>query len=289
MLRQDTTFWLGPENATKACLLIHGFMGGPAEMREAGTFLAQQGIRVYGMRVAGHSGNPEDLLPVNRQHWITSAEEGFAQIAHYPQVFVAGLSMGGILSLLLAIRHPEKIVGVIALSTPTHFTANWQTRIVPLARFFIKWHYPLAKLDLQDPQSQFMILQEARLRGINTKIDFADQRTIINLKREVRIPVPALAELFQLTHICRQQLRSLRTPLLIIHSRKDTIVNPACATELAQRTPHASPKRTYWLERSDHVITTGPERQIVFQQMQTFIDHIALHIDENTAPTQCEP
>lgn len=117
----NSSFWLGPENASRACLLIHGFYGTSTEMLGLGKALAVHGVRTHGIALAGHSGNPDDMLASGRKHWIASAEDGLAQLSHYPQVFVAGLSMGGVISLLLASRYPQRIAGVIALSTPTRF------------------------------------------------------------------------------------------------------------------------------------------------------------------------
>src|SRR5258708_17843389 len=135
----NSPFLIGPEDADTACLVIHGFSGTPAEMRSFSEALAVRGIRVYGMLVAGHSGNPDDLISSGYKEWLASVEEGLIRLAHYPHVFVAGLSMGGVLSLLLAMRHPKRIAGIITMSTPTRFTGGWQIKIVPMARYFVKW------------------------------------------------------------------------------------------------------------------------------------------------------
>ncbi len=275
MEQQNPSFLLGPEDAQRACLLVHGFSGTPTEMLGLGEALAAQGIRVYGMTLAGHNASPEALLQNGRKQWLTSVETGLAQLARYPQVFVAGLSMGGILSLLLAIRYPKSISGVIALSTPTRFTGGWQIRAVPLARYFITWFYPLQNLDFNDPKVQAEVLQQAQLRDPNATIDFSDAQAVAAIKQMVRIPIPAIAELFRLTDQCRRQLGKLRSPLLIIQSKRDQTVNPDCAFELYRLTEAASPKSLFWLTRSDHVITTGPEREEVYQYSIDFINSLS--------------
>ena len=269
--RYGESFLLGPEDAKIACLLIHGFSGSSMEMRGLGEFLATHGVRAYGMTVAGHSGELDEMIRAGRRQWLASAEEGLAQLAKYQQVFVVGLSMGGVLALRLAMQHPTKITGVIAMSTPTRFGDNWQTRIVPIARYFIKWFYPLEKLDFNDPKVQANILKEARMRDPNVVLDFSDAQTVATLKQMVRIPIPALAELFAMTNQTRRKLGSVRSPLLIIHSKRDQIVNPLCADELYRLTTAASPKTLYWLQQSDHVITTGIEHEQVYQLAWNFI------------------
>jgi carboxylesterase len=270
-LNPNAPFIIGPEDADRACLLIHGFSGTPAEMRGLGEALADQGIRVQGIVLAGHGDDAEQLVSTGRKHWFTSAEAGLAQLVHYPQVFVVGLSMGGVLSLSLAARYPERIAGVATLSTPTRFSGGWQTRVLPLARHFVKWFYPLRTLDLNNHKLQEEVLKQARLRDPNVIIDFADPHMVAHIKQMIRLPVPALDELMQLTNENRRKLGLVRCPLLIIHSRRDQTVNPACAEELFHLATAASPKSLHWLEESDHVITIGGEREEVFQLVGGFI------------------
>ena len=267
-------FLLGPEDADTACLLIHGFSGSPPEMREMGDVLAAHGIRVYGVLLAGHGGDPADLVHAGRRQWMASAEAGLRQLEQYPSVFVAGLSMGGVLSLLLAEHHPKRIKGVITLSTPTRFTGGWQVRALPLARHFIQWFYPLKMMNFNNPRVQEEVLRQARLRDPDTTIDFTDAQVVNAIKETVRLPVPALDELVRMTNMERRGLEKVRSPLLIIQSKHDQSVNPACAEELYQRTVHASPKELHWLEQSDHAITTGPEREKVFALSLAFIQSV---------------
>jgi carboxylesterase len=284
MQQQNTSFLLGPEETSRACLLIHGFSGTSAEMLDLGKALATQGIRVYGIALAGHTDNPDDMLQYGQRHWIASAEEGLTYLARYPHIFVAGLSMGGVLSLLLAIRHPHMITGVIALSTPTRFRGSWQIHAVPLARYFMKWYYPLKNLDFDDPKVQFLVLQQAHLRNLSTKIDFRDKHMVSTIKQMVRIPIPAIAELFRLTNSVRQQLDKVQAPLLIIQSRGDSTIDRRCADELYALTRRAHPKSVHWLTRSNHVITTGPERAEVIQHVIQFIHQTTVSVSK-TAQT----
>jgi carboxylesterase len=264
-------FWLGPTDADTACLLIHGFSGNPAEMRTLGDYLAQQGMRVYAMLVTGHSGNPDELLRAGRRQWLASAEDALAKLTHYRHIFVIGLSMGGVLALRLGIQHPQQITGVVALSTPTRFRGSWQVRLVPLARYFVGWFYPLAKLDFNNSKVQAEVLKQARQRDPTISIDFNDPQTVAHLKQMVRIPVPAIAELFALTNQTRRLLPQLYKPLLIIHSKHDQTVDPSCASELARLAIHASPRTLHWLEHSGHVITTDIEHELVYQWIKDFI------------------
>jgi carboxylesterase len=267
----NTPFTLGPLEADTACLLIHGFSGNPAELRGLGEALAVQGVRVSAILLPGHTGNPEELIGTSRKEWLACAEEGLAQLAAYPRVFLAGLSMGGVLSLLLAAHHPTRISGTIVMSTPTRFAGGWQIKVLPLARHVVKWFYPLSILDFNDPRVQARILQQARLRDPAISIDFSDHSVVARLKRMIRIPLAAIDELVRLTNAQRSQLKDVRSPVLIIQSKSDQTVNPACAEELYRLATNSESRALHWLEVSDHVITVGPEKEEVFQLVGSFI------------------
>ena len=277
MIRQaiSSPLFLGPKDTDRACLLIHGFMGTPLEMQGLGEALASHGTRVYNMLVAGHTGNPEELLHTGRKEWIASVEEGLGQLANYTYVFVAGLSMGGALALVLASRHPGRIAGVIAMSSLTRLTADgWQRMVLPLlplARHLIKWFYPATSLDFNDPKVQEEALKQAHLRDPHATIDFSDPKEIAYIKENVRVPVSAIDELIHLTKEERRDLGKMRSPLLIIHSKRDMSIKLANAEELYRLATAASPKSLHLLEQSDHVITVGPEREKVYELTIEFI------------------
>src|SRR5215203_899533 len=100
-----------------ACLLIHGFTGTPKEMRWMGEFLNQQGYTCLGVRLVGHATDPEDMIRSNWTDWTASVEDGYHLLRGLTDnVFLMGLSMGGVLALLMSTRLDVK--GVVAMSTP---------------------------------------------------------------------------------------------------------------------------------------------------------------------------
>jgi carboxylesterase len=266
--KQNIPFLLGPEDAEKACLIIHGFSGIAEEMRGLGESLAAQGIRTLGIALAGHSGDPDDLARSTRKDWIASTEAGLAELAQYKEVFVAGLSMGGALALMLAAQHPERIAGVIAMSTPTRFARSW---MINLAHPFIKWFYPYKPLDLLNPKIQKIFLSSRPWQDETVIIDFSDPQVIAEIKA-TRLSISALRELAQLLATSRATFKQVRCPLLVIQSKRDNTVNAASARELIRLATNARPKTLRWLEQSDHVITLGPEREEVFVLSREFID-----------------
>ncbi len=133
------------------CLLIHGGTGSPPEMRGMGEYLAGKGLTVLGVRLAGHGTTPEDLATKSWRDLIASAEEGLSRLqAQCYHVFVAGLSLGGLITLYLAAHHP--IQGAIVMSAPAYIK-DWRLRLLPVLKLFIKWFHSSGELDLTDPEA----------------------------------------------------------------------------------------------------------------------------------------
>src|SRR5690349_18829933 len=108
-------------------LLIHGLTGTPTEMRFVGNGLNRAGFSVLGMQLAGHSGDENDLLATGWRDWYASVVEAATRLrAQVDHLFVAGLSMGAVLALKLAIDRPNDVDG-LGLYGTTFFHDGWAT------------------------------------------------------------------------------------------------------------------------------------------------------------------
>ena len=104
-----------------SALLIHGLTGTPYEMRYLGEQLAARGIRVRGVKLAGHAGTPEELGAASYDNWYESVVKGLEELRQYgePNV-VVGLSMGAVLAARLAADQGESVAG-LAMLAPAFF------------------------------------------------------------------------------------------------------------------------------------------------------------------------
>ncbi len=119
-------------NAKIGCLVTHGFTGAPKEMRWLGEYLNRQGYTVCGIRLNGHATKPEDMIRSHWQDWLLSVEDGYNLLRSCTdQVFLLGLSMGGVLSLTAASRLPVR--GVVAMSTPYQLPDRPTAPILPVS------------------------------------------------------------------------------------------------------------------------------------------------------------
>lgn len=183
------------------CLLVHGFTGAPKEMREMGEYLNQQELSVLGVRLSGHATQPHDLSRVQWQDWLLSVEDGWNLLRGVAnQIFVCGLSMGGILSLIFAARF--QVAGVVAMSTP----------------------YDLPP----DPRLRFIrYLQYLQPRVSKGEPDWQDLAAAQNHVEYPYYPTRSIKELMELLTLLQTSLAQVSVPVLLIHSRNDQGVAPA--------------------------------------------------------------
>jgi esterase/lipase len=119
------------------CLLTHGFTGAPKEMRWMGETLNREyGFTCLGIRLAGHATHPEDMIRSRYTDWMASVEDGYHLLrGTAKKIFLIGLSMGGILSLLMSTKLEVK--GVVAMSTPYKLPDDPRLRYIELIAQFL--------------------------------------------------------------------------------------------------------------------------------------------------------
>jgi esterase/lipase len=116
-----------------ACLLLHGFTGGPYELEPLADHLQRSG-RTCSVPVLPWNGN---LLPkTGRVHWtdwVEAADEQARQMSPAGETFdLIGFSMGGMLAAYLASRYPvRKLVllnAAVIYVSPGHFAREFTER-----------------------------------------------------------------------------------------------------------------------------------------------------------------
>jgi len=102
----------GPAGA----LVVHGFTGSPQSMRGLAEAYAAAGFTVELPRLPGHGTSVEDMATTTWSDWSGAVVDAYRALhARCPRIVVAGLSMGGTLSLWLASQEPT-VAGVVAIN-----------------------------------------------------------------------------------------------------------------------------------------------------------------------------
>ena len=229
-------------------LLVHGFTGAPKEMRSMGEYLAAQGKTVLGVRLPGHATQPADMPRQRWTDWLGAVEDGY-HLLHSAgkQVFIMGLSMGGVLTLVSAARLPVK--GAVAMSTPYVLTEDPRLKVV----------------------EYLAPLMQSMPKGPSDWHDKAMEDVHVSYPE---YPTRSLAEVRDLLQVMRQSLPQVRAPVLLVHSRTDGGVPPENMQRIYDELG-TSDKSMLWLEHSGHVITRDQERQKVFEAALAFVNRLA--------------
>jgi carboxylesterase len=247
----DTGEFFFPGSGVSA-LLVHGLSGTPYEMRYLGEQLAAAGIRVQGVRLAGHCGSPEDLGRTTHLNWYESVVEGFERLRAYgdPNV-VVGLSAGALLAARLAMDQREAVGGVVMLS-PALF--------LPLSK----------RIALQLIQSARGFADRIYVHSPSgSDIHDAAARSIHPGSR--LMPLSAALSLMELSAHVRGRMPELTQPTLVIHARNDHTCPFAKNVEFAMSHAGSANKRAIVLEESFHVITVDSEKQRVARETADFV------------------
>jgi carboxylesterase len=235
------------------CLLVHGFTGAPKEMRWMGEYLAREGFSTLGVRLTGHATRPQDMARSRYTDWIASVEDGYHLLSGAAdRIYLVGLSMGGVLALLMASRLPVK--GLVAMSTPYKLPDDPR---LPYAKY-------LALLKPYLPKNA---------RGLPPDTGWFDKAAWKEHISYPENPLRSITELVLLLDEMRHALPAVRVPALLVHSHDDNYVVKDSMQSI-YRDLGTADKTTLWVEGSGHVIPREPAREQVFRAAAEFIRRV---------------
>ena len=249
---EDTAAFAVGEGPTP-CLLLHGFTGTPWDLRPLADALADRGYRVHVPRLPGHGLVPEDMLPVTATDWVRAAEQALEGLPPGP-VFVGGLSMGGLLSLILAARHPERVKALALMAPAVRFrgplmTFLRATRRVPWLEWVKPWVNKSAT-DISDPD----VLKQAPLIP--------------------RFPSKRLGDLWTLQDLAEAAEPEIVAPTLILVAEHDHVVDPDAGAYLQHRLAAAREVKCVRLQRGFHILPRDVDGPVVLREVAEFFERL---------------
>ena len=189
----------------------------------------------------GHGTTVEDMVHTGWSDWSATAESAYQSLAERcEKVVVAGLSMGGSLTVWLASQHPE-IAGIVCVN-PALRIGDDMVQLVEQMIESGEETIPSIGGDLADPNAHEAAYDATPLRPLLT---FAEGLTAL-----------------------RADLEKVLCPLLLLTSPQDHVVPPADSDELTVGA--AGPVERIALERSYHVATVDYDRDLIRKEAVTF-------------------
>jgi carboxylesterase len=234
------------EGGPHGALVLHGFTGNCGSMRPVAEALHAAGFAIEMPLLPGHGTKVEDLLPTGFDDWYAAAEAALERLqARVDRVVVVGLSMGGALTCVLAVEHPE-LAGIACINAATQVNDEIRSTVE-------------------------LMLSEGNDYIPPVGSDIALEGSTENAYEAT--PVPPLLTMFDAADRFASRLDQITCPTLVLTSRQDHVVPPSDSEFLASKV--AGPVEHVWLENSYHVATIdhdGPEvarRVVEFAQKVT--------------------
>ena len=235
----------------EAAILVHGFTGVAAHFRPLGGHLAAAGYTVSAPLLAGHGTTIEDMATTGAEDWIQSVLTGVdATRVDHDRVHLVGLSMGGLISVIIA--NQTGAATVTTINSPIAF----RNKQIYLARFFhpfrpeVRWP-ETPPPDLDPEVASFSLTYDG-------------------------FPTRASAHLVSISRRAHRAASKVTARSLVIQSLVDETVDPKSGTQLAR----ALRARLVWLEHSRHNALLDRERDVIHGEV---LHHVKGVSDTDTA------
>jgi carboxylesterase len=239
--------WSHVADGPHGALVIHGFTGNPGSMRGLAEAFAAAGFHVEMPLLPGHGTTVDDMLPTRWADWLGAAEAAYqALAARVDKVVVAGLSMGGALTLRLGADHPE-IAGLVCVNPATQPQAP---EVVEMLQGMVDSGtavMPAIGSDIADPDAH------------EAAYDATPLAPLLSLVQDGLAPLGP-------------EYPAMRIPLLLLNSPQDHVVEPAQGDYLAAN--YGGPVERVLLERSYHVATQDFDKDIIFERSVAFAQRV---------------
>lgn len=230
-------------------LLLHGFTATPECMESLAAPLEEAGFLVKAPLLPGHGTHWKDLLQIRWEDWYEAVSESFQELQREADpVCVAGLSLGGLLGLMLASQFPVHRLALLA--TPVFFKGFLSRMILPI----------IARTPLKD-------IYRYQRKWLGAAI--TDPWGKRHFKSYDEMPIASIWEIVRLQKTIRQRLPKITVPTLILHSPHD-ITAPYENMAFLEKQLGSKIIQTVSLERSNHVLTMDYEKNLVAKEVVDF-------------------
>ncbi len=233
-------------SAPLGVLILHGFTGSRATVAPLVPVVEQLGVPWQLPQLRGHWTRYEDLHGVTFNDWLSDARSALGLLRREAErVVVVGLSMGGAVTLNLALERHPAIDSIVTL--------------VPAIRFVNR----LAGLAP-------VISRVKKVWEAGSTDGFADQSLAHLSENYKAFPARTFASYYTAARRIEAQLPQITTPALIIGAPNDRVIPPATAQMVYDRI-RSPEKELVWFARSGHEMLLDCEAAAVAERVGAFI------------------
>lgn len=230
-----------------ACLLIHGYTGGPYEIEPLSNFLkTETNWHIEVPTLPGH-GRKLALENVSHKKWISAAEDSLKQLLDkYDQVYLIGFSMGGMIASYLAAKY--KVDKLVLLASARKYLSFKQI---------------------------VLDIRQVCLDGLRGNIK--KNKLYIHYRKKLgSVPFKSNLEFLKLVKFTKPYLKEIDSTVLIAQGQKDGMV-PYKTAYFLDKEIHSEEKEVVFFERSRHLICLGEDKDTLNQMVYNFLTKQIAH------------
>ncbi|ASN07097.1 alpha/beta hydrolase [Virgibacillus necropolis] len=230
-----------------ACLLLHGYTGGPYEIEPLSNFLKEEtNWHIEVPTLPGH-GRKLTLKNVSHKKWISAAEDSLKQLlAKYDEVYLIGFSMGGMIASYLAAKY--KVDKLVLLASARKYLSFKQI---------------------------FFDIHQVCVDGLKGNIK--KNKLYIHYRKKLGgVPFKSNLEFLKLVKFTKPYLKKIDSSVLIAQGQKDGMV-PYKTAYFLDKEINSEEKEVVFFERSRHLICLGEDKDTLNKMVYNFLSKEVAH------------
>lgn len=230
-----------------ACLLIHGYTGGPYEIEPLSNFLKEEtSWHIEVPTLPGH-GRKLALENVSHKKWISAAEDSLIQLlTKYDEVYLIGFSMGGMIASYLAAKY--KVDKLVLLASARRYLSFKQI---------------------------ILDIRQVCFDGLTGNVK--KNKLYIHYKQKLgSVPLKSNLEFLKLVKFTKPYLKEIDSSVLIAQGQKDGMV-PYKTAYFLDKEINSEEKEVVFFERSRHLICLGEDKDTLNQMIYNFLTKKVAH------------
>lgn len=186
--------------------------------------------------------------PPGESHYtvVDMADDAVGVLDSYgvDQAHIVGLSLGGMIAQIIAVRHPQRVLTITLIATTIFGSDHIDRGLPPMGEKILAHHADAATLDWLDEGAVATYLVNGSRLMCGTKHQFDEHRAYKQVKREIKRANHLVSMLnhglLKGDDVYEGKLKEIHVPVLVIHGTGDTILPLEHGVALANEVPNAS-------------------------------------------------
>ena len=242
-------------NGETAVLLIHGINDSPACYHKMAPVLAEEGFTCRVMRLPGFAEPIERYAKATKEQWLAAVKREIDSLREdHPQMAVIAHSLGGAVMIAHLLADPEAADAVVLLA-PAVAVSSRRSPVLPV-RF---WH---------EIGKRLLIFTD--ITSSPFSIDCHDPTAADYPGRTRFTPIEIVDQTFQLVDHNHGRADEFTTPLMMVLSEEDKVIDSQAAEEFYQQAA-SEQKEVVFVDNCGHMPQVDTGWESLTRRIATFL------------------